>query len=384
MFSRIVEESAAVDGEAVVTSAGATSWPELARRSARWARLHHELRCRRVGLPMAATADHFAMLAALDQLDVDVFLISADLSGTEIDERTSQFKLGALLRFDGEQFIASHFDGEDPGSGQSTVTILTSGTTGKPKAARHTWRSLARPARRGPQQAHPRWLLTYRPNLYAGLQVVLQCFVNSGALIAPTPRTNATDVVRLAADASAQFSSATPSYWRWLLTFAPREQIARLRLSQVTLGGEVVDQPILDALRNALPQARLVHIYATTELGRCFSVTDGQPGFPARFLEQPSPDGVEMRVEQGELIVRSANAMRGTTRGQTLCSGSTIRGISTPETWCSAPASAMYSWDAELISSMSGETRCFPWRSNASCDPLPAWLRRASTASHRV
>ena len=46
-------------------------------------------------------------------------------------------------------------------------------------------------------------------------------------------------------------------------------------------------------------------------MGRCFSVTDGHAGFPARFLDGPSPDGVEMRIDEGELQVRSANAMEG-------------------------------------------------------------------------
>ena len=106
-----------------------------------------------------------------------------------------------------------------------------------------------------------------------------------------------------------QFASATPSYWRWLLLFAPGELLARIPLQQVTLGGEVVDQEVLDRLLATFPGARLVHIYATTELGRCFSVTDGNAGFPTRFLDHVSSDGVELAIRDGELFVRSANAM---------------------------------------------------------------------------
>jgi acyl-CoA synthetase (AMP-forming)/AMP-acid ligase II len=40
-------------------------------------------------------------------------------------------------------------------------------------------------------------------------------------------------------------------------------------------------------------------------------VTDGQAGFPSRILGAASADGVELRIEDGELQVRSANAMRG-------------------------------------------------------------------------
>jgi acyl-CoA synthetase (AMP-forming)/AMP-acid ligase II len=84
-----------------------------------------------------------------------------------------------------------------------------------------------------------------------------------------------------------------------------------LNPAQITLGGEVVDQSILDYLRKCFPKARIVHIYATTELGRCFSVTDGMEGFPDKFLQDPSPEGVEMQIREGELLVRSSNAMKG-------------------------------------------------------------------------
>ena len=76
------------------------------------------------------------------------------------------------------------------------------------------------------------------------------------------------------------------------------------------MGGEAVDQATLDSLQRLFPSIRIVHIYATTELGRCFSVTDGLAGFPARFLDCVSPDGVEIRIDNGELIVKSSNAMR--------------------------------------------------------------------------
>jgi acyl-CoA synthetase (AMP-forming)/AMP-acid ligase II len=57
------------------------------------------------------------------------------------------------------------------------------------------------------------------------------------------------------------------------------------------------------------PKARVVHIYATSELGRCFSVTDGKAGFPAKFLDRVTDFGVELKLVAGELFVRTVNAM---------------------------------------------------------------------------
>lgn len=84
--------------------------------------------------------------------------------------------------------------------------------------------------------------------------------------------------------------------------------LSGVRLEQITLGGEVADQVLLDALARLFPRARLVHIYATSELGRCFSVKDGRAGFPAAYLDAASDEGVELKLEDDELFVRPANA----------------------------------------------------------------------------
>jgi acyl-CoA synthetase (AMP-forming)/AMP-acid ligase II len=302
-------------GQAVVTDGGAVCWYELARWVDQLCHDHEHLRSRRVGLCLDGSALGLAVLAALERLSCDAFVLAGDLPLSTAILTGQRYHLGAVLMPGvGEapdQIHAQLLPGEDVGSGQAVVTILTSGSEGQPKAVRHTWSSLARPVRVGSQAERPRWLLTYRPHLYAGLQVVLQCLLNLGTLVVPQPRGDAQGVALLAADAGVQYASATPSYWRWLLTFADSATLSRIPLVQVTLGGEVVSQQILDSLERRFPAARRVHIYATTELGRCFSVTDSRAGFPASFLDRPSPDGVEMRIDEGELLVRSANAMEG-------------------------------------------------------------------------
>ena len=48
------------------------------------------------------------------------------------------------------------------------------------------------------------------------------------------------------------------------------------------------------------------------ELVMRLELKDRRAGFPTRFLDAPSDEGVELKVEDGELHVRSANAMIGT------------------------------------------------------------------------
>jgi acyl-coenzyme A synthetase/AMP-(fatty) acid ligase len=72
----------------------------------------------------------------------------------------------------------------------------------------------------------------------------------------------------------------------------------------VRLSGEIADQAVLDGLRKAFPAASVGHAYASTEAGVGFAVNDGLEGFPASMLGA-SRDGVEMKVEDGSLLIRS-------------------------------------------------------------------------------
>ena len=72
----------------------------------------------------------------------------------------------------------------------------------------------------------------------------------------------------------------------------------------VRLSGEIADQAVLDALSRAVPMASIGHAYASTEAGVGFAVNDGLEGFPASMLGS-GRDGVEMKVEDGSLRIRS-------------------------------------------------------------------------------
>ncbi len=168
------------------------------------------------------------------------------------------------------------------------LLLETSGTTGTPKRIARPFEAVLagiEPAR-GPAG---RWLLAYDPCGFAGLQVLLTALVGGGTLLAD-PGADATALVRLAATAGATHISATPSFWRLLLLSGATPPLAR-----ITLGGEAADQPLLDALAQRFPDVPIRCIYASTELGRLFSVSDGREGFPATWLSQP-PDATSFRI----------------------------------------------------------------------------------------
>jgi len=87
-------------------------------------------------------------------------------------------------------------------------------------------------------------------------------------------------------------------------------EIASFAPGYVRLSGEIADQAVLDSLRRAFPASSIGHAYASTEAGVGFAVNDGLEGFPASMLRE-TRGGVEMKIEQGSLRIRSARTAYG-------------------------------------------------------------------------
>lgn len=164
------------------------------------------------------------------------------------------------------------------------ICLLTSGTSGAPKIVPHTWESLftlpeARELR--PQ----RWLVTYQSGTYAWFQMVtLAAFVRGQDLVVPAGW-DPHSLAELALRRHATAVSSTPTFWRFLLLQLPEAKLRSLEFRQITLGGERVDQALLDQIRAVQPAARLTHIYASAEVGAAIVVHDGREGFPRAWLE---------------------------------------------------------------------------------------------------
>jgi acyl-CoA synthetase (AMP-forming)/AMP-acid ligase II len=176
----------------------------------------------------------------------------------------------------------------------STWLMTTSGTTGIPKIVIHTLGSLARTVVRPHTPASRiQWGFLYDPTRFAGMQVVLQALIGGGTLVAPTPTSSLADKIAFLAKHKVTHLSATPTLWRQILMFPKATDMV---LRQITLGGEIVDQTVLNVLSEKFPTARLTHIYASTEAGVGFSVSDGLAGFPASFCDVGSAGtGIKIR-----------------------------------------------------------------------------------------
>ncbi|WP_024518428.1 fatty acid--CoA ligase family protein [Bradyrhizobium sp. Tv2a-2] len=181
--------------------------------------------------------------------------------------------------------------------------MLTSGTSGVPKIVSHTLEGLTGaiiadgPAR----SASAVWATFYDIRRYGGLQIFLRAVIGGGSMVLSEPGEALVDHVARLSARGVTHISGTPSHWRKLLMSGAAAQFSP---RYVRLSGEIADQAVLDGLAQAFPGASVGHAYASTEAGVGFAVNDGREGFPASLVG-PSRDGVEMKVVDGSLRIRS-------------------------------------------------------------------------------
>jgi len=187
----------------------------------------------------------------------------------------------------------------DPDDGR--LWLLTSGSTGRPKRIGHTLDSLTTVAG---DLVPRRWLCPYSPGTYAWWQVVTLALASPGQDLVVVDPSDLDGWVVAAAEHGVTAASGTPTFWRQSL-MAHRDKLAEVPLEQITLGGEPVDQAVLDQLRGVFPDARISWIYASSELGASIVVHDGRAGFPVEWLDREAPDRPRLAVRDGELVIAS-------------------------------------------------------------------------------
>ncbi len=317
---------------AIAAGSDSSTYSALAARVETLADHCAELAGQSVGLWIDGAIDLIAAAGALDALGATAVLFSASDSAQHVEQTRRGLGLACVLTNKSDAHQAEFSQLSDAYTGTASfatqsvsaksavsganVILFTSGTSGVPKPVVHNWNRLATGISRAPRFHGRRWLLAYDPTRFAGIQMWLQALLTGGCLCVPALR-DPSDIVRMLIDERVEFASATPSFWRLLLSTVPSEQLTAVPLVQITLGGEAVDQLVLDRLRAAFPSARLTHIYASTEMGVCFTVNDRLAGFPADFLSDPSLP-CELRIgDGGELEIRSRRSMLGYLEKQT-------------------------------------------------------------------
>jgi acyl-CoA synthetase (AMP-forming)/AMP-acid ligase II len=164
------------------------------------------------------------------------------------------------------------------------LTIFSSGTSGTPKRTTHLLSQLIKQFDyQKTNKVDKIWGLMYQTSRMAAIQVLLNSYARNETIVCAKNQATLGEKVRTFDAKGVNALSGTPSMFRYL---SQLDDFRKLTLTQLTLGGELVDQKILDTLKGYFPHSRITHIYASTEVGFGFAVSDGFSGFPAEYLSR--------------------------------------------------------------------------------------------------
>jgi acyl-CoA synthetase (AMP-forming)/AMP-acid ligase II len=332
LLAQLVRNAAAgsPDRALVISGKDQLTYGDCLRRSEALARGLQTLGIDRFGCVFAASADTVLALIASATIGVEACVYPRDPGSDGHPRLAARFDHRIVLtdqptRIEGveartlaEVGAAGEPDAAAPGpvppAAQFPVLILTTGTTGEQKGARHDWVRLLRAVRHQGLRSDTRWLLAYNINQFAGIQVFLHALVSGGTLVEPVSR-QADDVIGAIREHRVTHASATPTLWRLLAGRLDVERAAELPLEQITLGGEAAPEGLLRRLRELFPEAQISHVYAGTEVGSIVSVSDGRSGLPVSVLERDEHADVQLRIIDDELHIRSRVGMLGYHQG---------------------------------------------------------------------
>jgi acyl-CoA synthetase (AMP-forming)/AMP-acid ligase II len=274
----------------------------------------------RVACLVAEPASLIGVLAGASAAGVDAAALAPSLDDRGVQELCEAFDLRHVvtdrpLALDGITVLPAGDLGADlaelaPRPGPAPVTILTTGTTGRPKAARHDWSRLVAGVHARALGPDDRLLLAYNLHQFAGVQVLLHAFAAGATLVLPASQ-QPRDGVAAMAEHGVTHASATPTFWRFAVAQIDPALAARIPLRQITLGGEAVPAKVLEDLSRLFPSARVSQVYASTEFGTGVSVRDAANGLPLSVLDRGDDAPVQLKVVDGELHVRSRVGMLG-------------------------------------------------------------------------
>ncbi len=147
-----------------------------------------------------------------------------------------------------------------------SLTLFTSGTTGKSKRVTHKISSFLRSVKIGERFENNIWGLCYHPTHIAGLNVFFQAFFNLNKIVFlfDLPKEEIKKELR---DSKITHLSATPSFYRQLL---PSSEVFET-IKYVTSGGERYDENLSVELKKLFVNAKFRNIYASTEAGTIFT-----------------------------------------------------------------------------------------------------------------
>lgn len=183
--------------------------------------------------------------------------------------------------------------------------IFTSGSTGKGKAVLLDHGRMVRKYRDKVRESY-RTLLFLKLDHIGGLNTLFSVIFNGGTIVT-SPSRQARDICACIDAHGVQLLPTTPSFLTMLLMSGLARQHALSSLKVITYGTEVMPASTLASLHQAFPGVTLKQTYGLSELG----ILATQSKDSASKWMKIGGEGVELKVVDGTLRIRSGQAMLG-------------------------------------------------------------------------
>jgi acyl-CoA synthetase (AMP-forming)/AMP-acid ligase II len=308
------ERFAAVpEAPALLTEAGGVTYGELLASMDGWA-----ARLRAAGVAAGAVV---LLKGDYTAASVGALLALLDLGAVVVPvSPTSYEKLGDYAEIAEAEFVVETLEGEAVAptgrtaanslyaqlraAGEGGLVIFTSGSTGQPKGALHAASRLVDKFRTPRRNLRTLAFLLF--DHIAGVDTLFYCLSNASPIVAPAGR-DPEAVCRAIAAGRAEVLPTAPSFLNLLLLSGAAERHDLSSLKIVTYGSEMMPQATLERAAEAFPNAQLIQRYGASELGSPRSQSKDNRSRWVRI----GGDGVDWRVRDGKLEVRSRSAMVG-------------------------------------------------------------------------
>jgi acyl-coenzyme A synthetase/AMP-(fatty) acid ligase len=198
----------------------------------------------------------------------DIIIIDGDLSDSEVNALGfTRDDLAEVVKIQSPE-VKDEYDLLEriKDSDGRELTLFTSGTTGKPKKIIHSFQSITKAVRVSDKNSADVWGFAYNPTHIAGIQFFFQALLNLNHLVRlfMLPKD---EILSAIEKHSITNISATPTFYRLLLD--GKLNFGSVR--RITSGGEKFDENLRLPLMKMFPNAKILNVYASTEIGTLFA-----------------------------------------------------------------------------------------------------------------
>ncbi len=228
--------------------------------------------------------DFAILIILLDSIVNNILFVPNDINDDILDDYYSQLDINyeVYIQNNKIKFTIINSKVNEKKFTNTNWIIPTSGTSRNPKLIYHTLESLSKSTNCKIQiEQKYIWGLCFDIYRFSGLQVFLQSIFSGSLLLIAEKNMSMNEKIHFFSKYNCNIMSATPSFFRQALM---SEYINDLKLKSITLGGEIVNQQIINILNDTFKDASIRHIYALTEIGVVFSIDDKHEGFPKELL----------------------------------------------------------------------------------------------------